>query len=211
MVLINKDDRLYWYWIYMRRIVTLHRSIATTRHGMQQITQNSGSYGLRHHFYRCSSSEQCWYTSILSSWLIMGHYPRLFVILTELDTEWRPIVRLWVSPKWKVSVPTKVATSLISMQCVWAMVVCFYTITTKCNGALNTFDCHINSVRCEMVVALLLVPSVQIAPRQPGKLIVASLSSVQFVWAVAMCFYTINTKQNELRNAANCHTSCVRH
>jgi len=176
MVLINKDDRLYWYWIYMRRIVTLHRSIATTRHGMQQITQNSGSYGLRHHFYRCSSSEQCWYTSILSSWLIMGHYPRLFVILTELDTEWRPIVRLWVSPKWKVSVPTKVATSLISMQCVWAMVVCFYTITTKCNGALNTFDCHINSVRCEMVVALLLVPSVQIAPRQPGKLIVASLS-----------------------------------
>ena len=211
MVLINKDDRLYWYWIYMRRIVTLHRSIATTRHGMQQITQNSGSYGLRHHFYRCSSSEQCWYTSILSSWLIMGHYPRLFVILTELDTEWRPTVRLWVSPKWKVSGPTKVATWLISMQCVWAMVVCFYTITTKCNGALNTFDCHINSVRCEMVVALLLVPSVQIAPRQPGKLIVASLSSVQFVWAVAMCFYTINTKQNELRNAANCHTSCVRH
>jgi len=127
------------------------------------------------------------------SWLIMGHYPRLFVILTELDTEWRPIVRLWVSPKWKVSGPTKVATSLISMQCVWAMVVCFYTITTKCNGALNTFDCHINSVRCEMVVALLLVPSVQIAPRQPGKLIVASLPSIQFNWAVEMCFYTIDT------------------
>ncbi len=73
MVLINKDDRLYWCWIYMRRIVTLHRSIATTRHRMQQITQNSGSYGSRHHFYQCCSCEQYWYTSILSSWLIMGH------------------------------------------------------------------------------------------------------------------------------------------
>jgi len=176
----------------MRRIVTLHRSIATTRHRMQQITQNSCSYGLRHHFYRCSSSEQCWYTSILSSWLIMGHYPRLFAILTEFDTEWRPLVWLWVSPKWKVSGPTKVATSLVSMQCVWAMVVCFYTITTKCNGALNTFDCHINSVRYEMVVVLLLVPSVQIAPHQPGKLIVASLPSIQLNWAVEMCFYTID-------------------
>ncbi len=86
-----------------------------------------------------------------------------------------------------------VATSLISMQCEWAMVVCFYTITTKCNGPLNTRYCHINSVRCEMVVALLLVSSVQIAPHQPGKLIVASLPFVQFLRAVAMCFYTIDT------------------
>ena len=193
MVLINKDDRLYWCWIYMRRIVTLHRSIATTRHKMQQITQNSGAYGSRHHFHWWSSSEQCWYTSILSSWLIMGHYPRLFAILTELDTRWRPFVRLWGSSKWSSIRGTKVATSLVSMQCAWAMVVCFYTITTKCNGALNTFDCHINSFRYEMVVVLLLATSVQIAPHQPGKLIVASLPSIQFNWAVEMCFYTIDT------------------
>ena len=68
MVLINTDDRVYWYWIYMRKIVPHYIAIPSTRHGIgiQQITQNLCLNGSWHHFYRCSSSEQRWYTSILS-------------------------------------------------------------------------------------------------------------------------------------------------
>ena len=98
------------------------------------------------------------------------------------------------TPKLDRTWANKVATSLLSVQCVWAMVICFYTITTKCNDALNTFYCHSGSVRHEMLVACCCCFPAQIELHQPGKLIVASLPSVQFVWAVAICFYTINTK-----------------
>ncbi len=72
---------------------------------------------------------------------------------TALDTEWRPIVLLQASLNWTASGPTttKVATSLLSMQCVGAMVICLYTITTKCNGPLNTFYCRSHNVRHELV------------------------------------------------------------
>lgn len=97
-------------------------------------------------------------------------------------------------PKLDRTWANKVATSLLSVQCVWAMVICFCTITTKCNDALNTFYCHSDSVRHEMVVACCSCLPAKSHRIRPAKSFVASVPSMQLVWAVAMCFYTINTK-----------------
>ena len=45
----------------------------------------------------------------------------------------------------------EVVASLLSMPFVWSVTMCFYTITTKYNGPLNTFSCHSHNVRHELV------------------------------------------------------------
>ena len=45
----------------------------------------------------------------------------------------------------------EVVASLLSMPFVWSMTMCFYTITKKYNGSLNTFHCPSHNVRHELV------------------------------------------------------------
>lgn len=45
----------------------------------------------------------------------------------------------------------EVVASLLSMPFVWSVTMCFYTITTKCIGPLNTFYCRSRNVRHELL------------------------------------------------------------
>ena len=87
-VCINKNDRLYWYWIYIRITVPLYRSTATT------VIRNTTNY-----------------PEFVLSWFVA---------------------------------------SLLSMNFVWAVLMYFYTIVMMYNGPLNAAPCHVDSIRHRM-------------------------------------------------------------
>ena len=94
-------------------------------------------------------------------------------------------------PKLDRTRANKVATSLLSIQCVWALTICFYTIITKCNGPLNTIYCHTNSVGYEMVVACCCCLQVQIGPHQVGYQLrgITSINAVRLSIGNVLLYY----------------------
>jgi len=130
---------------------------ADAAHACQPNRTASGRLkALWHQLHQCSSSEQWQCASILSIPCRMSHQhqTRLIAILTTLDTKWwlnvllPPSLNLnSVTPghQWGCIAP------LLSMPLIWSVTMCFYTITIKFNGPLNTFYCRSHNVRHELV------------------------------------------------------------
>ena len=176
---MNKDDRLYWYWIYIRITVPLYRSTATTA---TWNTTNYPAFVLSWFVASLLSMNFVWAVLMYFYTIVMYHGP-LNAAPCHVDSIRHRMATNCSAPSKPILDRTRandneVATSLLSMQCVWAMVICFYTITTKCNDALNTFYCHADSIRHEMVVACCSCLPAKPHCIRPAKSFVASVPSM---------------------------------